>query len=263
MPTCIAHGIPCHYTVHGTGPAIVLIHGLGSGGVDWEPQQEYLKNEYTVITPDLYGHGETVDVPRNVTMENLSELISLILDTEGIQKAHLVGLSLGGAVSIQFALDYPDRVASLTAVNILTGYGDFSFFQRIQVMYRKALIKCFGMGQLSKFIAKRIFPNSPHLQARYISRHKKTDSTSYLTMFNALTSWAVTNRLTEIDIPTKIVASDNDYYPVVKYTELTSCISGATLSLITNANHAVTAEKPVEFNRVLKQFLSHVNKNAA
>jgi pimeloyl-ACP methyl ester carboxylesterase len=117
MPKLLANGINVHYWQSGNGPHVVMTHGLGGNLAGWHltlvPE---LQREYRVTTYDLRGHGRSDAPESGYTVRNMAEDLKGVMDGLGIERAHLVGHSWGGDVSLQFALLYPSRVRSLILV---------------------------------------------------------------------------------------------------------------------------------------------------
>jgi pimeloyl-ACP methyl ester carboxylesterase len=110
------HGHRCAFRVAGSGPAIVLIHGLGANSSVWNEVQARLAQRFTVIAPDLLGHGKS-DKPRNDSSiaayaNGLRDLLSVL----GIDRVTVVGHSLGGGVAMQFTYQFPEFVERLVLV---------------------------------------------------------------------------------------------------------------------------------------------------
>jgi pimeloyl-ACP methyl ester carboxylesterase len=110
------HGHQCAFRVAGSGPAIVLIHGLGANSSTWNAVQTRLAHRFTVIAPDLLGHGES-DKPRTDSSvaayaNGLRDLLLVL----GIDRVTVVGHSLGGGVAMQFAYQFPELVERLVLV---------------------------------------------------------------------------------------------------------------------------------------------------
>jgi pimeloyl-ACP methyl ester carboxylesterase len=110
------HGHRCAFRVAGSGPAIVLIHGIGSNSSTWNAVQARLAHRFTVIAPDLLGHGKS-DKPRTDSSvaayaNGLRDLLSVL----GIDRVSVVGHSLGGGVAMQFAYQFPELVERLVLV---------------------------------------------------------------------------------------------------------------------------------------------------
>ncbi|MBY0490146.1 MAG: alpha/beta hydrolase [Gemmatimonadaceae bacterium] len=113
--TVTHRGCPLHYVVRGDTHTntVLLLQCVGAQGEAWRPQAEFLAQTYRTITVDNRGMAQSVPASAPITVAQMAEDARVILDAEGITRAHVVGHSLGGPVAMQLALDAPDRVASL------------------------------------------------------------------------------------------------------------------------------------------------------
>jgi pimeloyl-ACP methyl ester carboxylesterase len=110
------HGHRRAYRMCGTGPALLLLHGIGDSSVGWEPLMAELARDHTVIAPDLLGHGES-DKPRaDYSVAAYANGMRDLLDVLGVDRVTVVGHSLGGGVAAQFAYQYPERCDRLVLV---------------------------------------------------------------------------------------------------------------------------------------------------
>jgi pimeloyl-ACP methyl ester carboxylesterase len=110
------HGYRRAFRVAGSGPAILLIHGIGDNSTTWSTVQSKLAQRFTVIAPDLLGHGKS-DKPRaDYSVAAYANGVRDLLGVLGIRRATLVGHSLGGGVAMQFAYQFPDRTERLVLV---------------------------------------------------------------------------------------------------------------------------------------------------
>jgi pimeloyl-ACP methyl ester carboxylesterase len=113
------HGHRRAYVVTGSGPALLLLHGLGCDHTTWAPVIDSLARRYTVIAPDLLGHGES-DKPRaDYSVGGYANGMRDLLTVLGIDRVSVVGHSFGGGVAMQFAYQFPERTERL----ILVGSG--------------------------------------------------------------------------------------------------------------------------------------------
>ena len=106
-----------HIEISGTGDPLLLIHGMGSASTAWKTIRPLLNSDFTVITVDLPGHGQTPFLPgRPMDPHSLALNVFDEMSAQGIERFHLAGNSLGGWVSLEMASTYPDRILSLTGI---------------------------------------------------------------------------------------------------------------------------------------------------
>jgi pimeloyl-ACP methyl ester carboxylesterase len=111
--TLSLHGDDVHYVKVGSGPVLVLIHGILGSRRDWEQLVSLLQQDFTVIAPDLLGHGDSAKPRGDYTLGGHAGRLRDLLDLLGVQRATLVGHSLGGGVAMQFAWLFPKRCERL------------------------------------------------------------------------------------------------------------------------------------------------------
>jgi pimeloyl-ACP methyl ester carboxylesterase len=115
VPKIVLNGVGLNVRQVGNGPDIVLIHGLAANLAFWRPESvRLLAARYRLTIYDQRGHGYSDLPPAGYTIADMAADLGGLLDALGIDRAHLVGHSHGGAVALRHALDHPDRVASLT-----------------------------------------------------------------------------------------------------------------------------------------------------
>lgn len=111
------HGYRRAFRVAGSGPAILLIHGVGDSSTTWETVHAQLAQRFTVIAPDLLGHGES-DKPRaDYSLAAFANGMRDLLAVLGIDRVTIVGHSLGGGIAMQFAYQYPHMVERIVLVS--------------------------------------------------------------------------------------------------------------------------------------------------
>ena len=111
------HGHRVIYRIAGDGPAVVLIHGMVNSSKHWERVALRLAERYTVIAPDLIGHGDSAAVRGDYSLGAHACSIRDLLTTIGIDRATIVGHSLGGGIAMQFFYQFPQRVERLALVS--------------------------------------------------------------------------------------------------------------------------------------------------
>jgi len=111
------HGHRVIYRVAGSGPPVVLIHGMVNSSRHWEQVALQLADRYTVIAPDLIGHGDSAAVRGDYSIGAHATSIRDMLAVIGIERATIVGHSLGGGVAMQFFYQFPQRTERLVLVS--------------------------------------------------------------------------------------------------------------------------------------------------
>lgn len=215
-----------YYEITGEGEPLVLIHGLGSSSRDWERQVPFFSKKYQVITLDIRGHGKT-DKPKgpySVPMfaKDVVELLKLL----NIGPVHLVGISLGGAIALQFTINYPEMIKSLVVVNSRAGK-----VVTVNILKRTLIVKLRGMKKMGEVLAPILFikPEQEEYRKRLIERWAENDSRAYLTALRTLKGWNVLNHLHTIKCPTLVIGSDEDYTPTSVKEAYTALIQNAKL----------------------------------
>src|SRR2546423_5269436 len=111
------HGHSVSYRRAGWGPVVVLIHGITGSSLTWEEVIEPLAEHYTVVAPDLLGHGESAKPRGDYSLGAYASGVRDLLQAIGHDRATVVGHSLGGGVAMQFAYQFPERCERLVLVS--------------------------------------------------------------------------------------------------------------------------------------------------
>jgi 3-oxoadipate enol-lactonase len=265
MPAHDSGGIRLHYESQGSGPGtVVMLHGLGSRGEDWLLQFPVLTPRWRVLAPDLRGHGRSGLSSGWPSVADLAGDVARLMEAESAAPAHLVGLSLGGAVALQLAIDRPELLRSLTAVNtfphLRPGLGGLR-----HGAIRMALLGFGPMRWVGRWVANGLFPDEDQklLRTSAAARIAGNPRRAYLQAAAAVARFDVSSRLGEIACPALIVAGERDAtVPMKAKLELAHGISGARLEVIPGSGHATPLDAPEAFNALLLQFLKDVEAAA-
>ena len=251
------HDIDVYYESHGAGEPLLLIHGLGSSTEDWEPQVADFASYFRVITYDVRGHGRT-DKPRSrYSLKQFAEDAAALLRHLEVGPAHVLGISMGGMIALQLAVDYPNTVKSLTIVNSGPELVLRTWKQRIGIYSRFAIVRLMGMRKMGEVLGTKLLPGPSHAKARdtFVERWARNDPSAYLRALRALIGWSVASRLGSIVAPTLVLTADQDYTPVPFKEEYTAKIPGARLVVVPDSRHMLPVQRPAEFNRAALEFL--------
>ena len=112
------HGLKMYYEIHGSGEPVVLLHGAFMAITDdWRVWINELAKTRKVIAIEMQGHGRTADINRDITYENLSDDVASLLDFLKIERADIIGYSLGGGAALECAIRHPDKVRKVVSIS--------------------------------------------------------------------------------------------------------------------------------------------------
>ncbi len=230
------------------GPVLVLIHGAGGSRLLWPPQLRRLPGA-TVYTLDLPGHGRSGGRACD-TIGCYAEAVAAFLDKVVVERAVLMGHSMGGAVALTLALDFADRVAGL----VLVASG-----ARLRVA--PAILDSIrtDFARTVELISRAIW--SPGANPTLVERGRQAlveaGPSVLLSDLTACDHFDVMERLREIASPTLVIGGSADLLTPLKYTRfLAEHISGAHSVIIEGAGHMVMLERPAEVTRAVLRFLN-------
>lgn len=257
MPVVTLPNLRMSYEEAGTGEPVVLLHGLGSSSRDWEDQFPALSSRYRVIAPDLRGHGDSDKLTRS-TIGAMADDVAQLLAALGTGPVRVVGISMGGMVAFQLALDAPALVQSLVIVNSGPDAVPRTLKHRFAIWLRFALLRVFGMRRLSAVIADKLFPapSQEALRRRFVERTATNDPAAYKAALRAITSWSIEDRLDAVHAPTLVVSADQDYTPIALKARYVAKLPDARLVVIPSSRHATPMDQPARFNQTVLEFFA-------
>ena len=151
-------GCNLHYEEYGHGTPLLLVHGLGSSTLDWEKQIPALSARYRVIVPDVRGHGRS-DKPRErYSIAGFSADLIALIEHLNLGPTHYVGLSMGGMIGFQLAVDQPQLLKSLCIVNSAPEVKLRSRDDYWQWFKRWSLMRVLSLGAIGKALGGKLFP---------------------------------------------------------------------------------------------------------
>ncbi len=250
--------IDLYYEMSGQGEPLIFIHGLGSSSRDWEYQVEYFAGSFKTLVFDLRGHGRSDKPAGPYSMQLLAQDTAALIKELKLEPVYLVGISLGGMVALQLALDSPELVKSLVLVNAVAEVPVRTLKEHFELKLRLMVAALLGMRQLGKLLAKRLFPKSSQQSIRelFVERWAENDPTSYRAALQAVIGWSVTEKLNKLDIPLLVVAAEYDYIPLSAKASIVDLVKNAELLVIKDSRHGTPVDQPEVFNRALSDFLA-------
>jgi len=228
-------------------PTVVLCGSLGSTREMWESQLGTLSERFEVVRVDHPGHG---GAPL-AEVSDLGDLARRVLDTVPAGRFSFVGLSLGGAVGMQLALDAPERVDRLVLACTSASFGPPEGWTE-----RAATVRAEGIRAIADAVLARWFtPGFPDVR-RYREMLLSTDPEGYARCCDALARWDARDALGAISAPTLVVSGADDPSAPPEHGQLVAeRIPGARHHVLPAAAHFANVERADEFNRLLSEAL--------
>lgn len=204
-----SHKLDLFYETYGdkSAPAVLLLHGLGADHRMWEPQIEsFPRAGFFVIIPDLRGHGSSSS-PDVFSIQDCARDMHELLAALHVERAHVVGVSMGGMVAQQLALDFPHDVTSLVIVDSLSGVQ--KPIERFNAWLASALLTVMPSRMQASMIEstyKRM--GRPDVGGYFAERLAHMNGAWVLHMRQQVNKFNVCDRLDKIDAPTLVLVGD-------------------------------------------------------
>lgn len=268
------HGHDRAFVKVGSGPAVLLIHGIGSRHETWDPVIDDLARTHTVIAPDLLGHGRSAKPRADYSIGGYANGMRDLLTVLGIDRVTVVGHSLGGGVAMQFAYQFPQRTERI----VLVGTGGLG--PEVNPVIPLCIVPGSGpslaalasptgqkIGQpLLAALAKTGLPltaDLPELARVYRDLETKESRWAFRHVLRAIVDWrgqivTMNDRayLTEF-IPTMVIwGRDDTVIPVNHAYTAEETFPHATIKVFNNAAHFPHADQPELFTETLRHFLA-------
>lgn len=251
-------GYSISYREAGQGAALVLLHGFLCDSRCWRRQLSGLSDRFRVVAWDAPGAGSSSDPPDTFTTTSYARCLAGFLDTIGIDRAHLVGLSWGGVLAQQFYRLYPERLRCLILADTYAGWkGSLP-----EPVWRERLATCLldATGPSNAVIAKFL----PGMFTDAVPQDVREELSAILSDFHpigfrlmSMSSAEMDTRdlLPRIDVPTLVLWGDDDRRsPLHVASQLHATIPAAELAIIPNAGHVSNMEQPEAFNAHVRRF---------
>lgn len=244
------------FTEQGSGPPLLLVHGLMVSGEMFEPVVKHFAAHHRVIVPDLRGHGRSRGLPPPYTAAQLAADLSLLLDHLGIDSTAVLGYSQGGAIAQQLVLDDPSRCDRLV-LSCTYAFNMATTREKVEGHLVPLLVRLLGMKGMARFVVSQGTKDLGKERAYWLAGlMADQDRKLMLAAWRQTMAFDSRHRLTEIDCPTLIVAGSNDQaVPIHHAKMLHDGITGAQLVIVEGADHALIWAHTEEFVQVTDTFI--------
>jgi pimeloyl-ACP methyl ester carboxylesterase len=222
---------------------------------------DFFRKNFQVVTLDVRGHGQSGKPPGPYSVPLFAADTVRLMEAVDIAPAHVVGISMGGMIAFQLAVDRPDLIKSMVIVNSSPELVPRTFKERLLIMQRFAIVRLLGMRKMGEVLSKRLFikPEQEELRQQLVERWAENDPQAYREAMRALVGWSVVDRLKTINCPVLVVAADEDYSPVAAKETFVAKMPDARLEIIEDSRHATAVEHPQQFNAIVAAFFEETS----
>jgi pimeloyl-ACP methyl ester carboxylesterase len=264
-------GVRLHYEEAGTGTPIVFVHEFGGNYQSWEPQMRHFARRHRCVTYAARGFPPS-DVPENV--EAYSQLravrdIAAVMDAAGIDRAHVVGLSMGGFAALHFGLEFSDRARSIVVAG--TGYGaekqHETYFRNVSAEVARqfeaqgssTFAKTYSTGP-SRVQFQNKDPRGWQEFAELLGRHSERGAANTMrgVQMRRPSIYDLEDRLKRMAVPTLVVTGDEDDHCLQPGIFLKKTVPACGLLVLPKTGHTLNLEEPEHFNRFVSDFIAQV-----
>ncbi len=266
MPRANVNGTNIYYEVHGEGEPLVMIMGFGGGHSGWYFQLREFRKHYRVIIFDNRGIGKSDAVTKPYTIKTMAQDTVGLMDHLGIQKSHMLGMSLGSLVAQEIAIERPERVDKLVLACASIG-------ETQEDDMHERMVKAFKVREgpdgvdlrsvnfedaIDTVIALSFNRRLYRMLLRPLSKVyvKMTGVEGHVRQIEAVQGYKTVDRLHRIKAPTLVLTGTEDNIVPPKYSEqIASLIPNAKLVRIEGGSHALNIEMRSRFNKEVLDFL--------
>jgi len=267
------HGHEMRYFKAGEGPVLLLVHGMAGSAATWKQVMPRLARDYTVIAPDLMGHGRSAKPRTDYSLGAHAAAMRDLLVALGIERATVIGQSLGGGIAMQLAYQHPERVERLVLVgsgglgrevNPILRLVSLPGAEYVMPLLFNSYTRDFG-NTISMFLRRNGLraPQVEEAWRAYVSLTEGENRDAFVKTLRAVVDWSgqsvsAHDRLyLAAAMPTLIVWGDRDPIIPVEHAHLAqAAMPGSRLELFEGCGHFPHSEEPDRFIRVLRDFLA-------
>ncbi|MBI2701166.1 MAG: 3-oxoadipate enol-lactonase [Mycobacterium sp.] len=240
------------------GPVVVLSNSLGSTHRMWDAQIGTLERHFRVLRYDTRGHGASPVPDGPYGIEALTDDLVALLDRFRVERAHVVGLSLGGMTALHLAARNPDRVNRIVVLCTAVQLAPASAWTQ-----RATLVRARGTAAVASAVVARWFTGDyrrthPEVAAAHESMVAATPAEGYAACCEVIAAVDLRAALSSVRAPTLAVAgADDSATPPARLQEIVAGVADSQLLVVDHAAHLANAERPAEVTAAIVAHLQH------
>jgi 3-oxoadipate enol-lactonase len=246
------HGLDIGYSERGGGDAILFLHGVGSDKSVWDRQLDHFSRHWRAIALDYPGYGESSQPMGALDRSAIAGYVLGALDRLGIAAAHVVGLSMGGVIGLEMAIQQPSRLRSLVLADSFAWHPDAdAILARTRNALATMTMREFAEARVHVLLAPGA---ADELKREVVETMSRIDKRAYA--WASVAVWTPDYRadLPRITVRTLVVVGEHDQpTPPALSQALQAGIRGARLAVIPNAGHISNIDNPAAFNQAVEE----------
>jgi 3-oxoadipate enol-lactonase len=265
MEKITSDGAEICFEVSGAGAPVVLLHPFPVNREFWLPVAQFLSTRYRLIMPDLRGHGDSSLGDGSATMSKHAADVARVMTAAGVDRAPLIGVSIGGYVIFEFWRQFRDRASALVLCNTKAGADTpearTGRFQAADDVLQRGT-ELFFEGMLQKVFGETTRHSRPDLVegALRMMRKMSPENVAGVQRGMAERPDSIPAART-INVPTMLITGDEDTLTGVPEAEvLKQSIRGSQMKVVAKAGHYAAWEQPEEVGKLLRQFLDSIHR---
>jgi pimeloyl-ACP methyl ester carboxylesterase len=261
-------GVKLYYEEAGSGTPIVFVHEFGGDHRSWEPQMRHFSRRHRCITFGARGYPPS-DVPADVgkySQARATADIAAVMDGAGIDRAHVVGLSMGGFAALHFGLDFAARARSLVIAS--AGYGaekqHEAYFRGVsmevaaqfEAQGSETFAKTYSLGA-SRVQFQNKDPRGWQEFATQLGQHSSLGAANTMrgVQVRRPSIYDLEDRMKQMQVPTLVIVGDEDDHCIQPGVFMKKTIPAAGLLIVPKTGHTVNLEEPDRFNSFVDAFI--------
>ena len=256
------NGITINYELEGEGKTIVFVHGLSDSLAYWKVLSENLKNDYQTLIYDLRGHGESSDDDRNTTIDLYQEDLYQLLKSLNIENAVFVGLSLGGNVILDLAVNHPEMVNGLVVMSSFPEHDEK--LKNIFDDFDNAIDE--GFVEFFDTILPYTLPDDILEEHKELLENVKVEAAKTANIerikkgINAGYGFNLSDKLNEINAPTLVIAGEEDNLTTLDIQrKISDNIQDSELIVLEKTKHNILIGRNIEkVLNIINDFMSEI-----
>ena len=250
--------VDCSYSIKGTGPAVFFVHGIGARKTSWDEVCKFLEKDFTCISYDLRGHGDSPKGLLPYSLEDLVDDLETLRQKLNIQKIHFVGHSLGGMIGPAYTKSFPENVISVSLIST-AAFRTTEDRNKVQSVLESMQEK--GISPILSTLTERWFTDQfindrlADVEFR-LEQVLETDPEVFLDVFRIYAETEMSPWLNKIKHPSLVLTGEYDGGCSPRLNHLIAdSLSNSELCILKNYKHSLLIEAPHEVGEKVREFL--------